>query len=159
MRYVLEQQRKKLSAACLVATLALSFVTSGVVFAAEAPDRYGSVSCHTDSGEVGVWVSIAVTTVDGQSKHCIPNKSGNIPINQSVIFIYLTNIIKFLSVGAGILAVGGVVWGGITYATARGNPGQIQKAVTTIISSVVGLVLLFLLVAIFNYLIPGKIFY
>lgn len=135
------------------AAAALFFTLVPLAAYAESQDNFGSVHCHTDTGEAGVWVSIAVN-----GKHCLANKQGNIPTNQSIIFIYLTSIIKFLTAGAGVLAIGGVVWGGIMYSTARGNSAQVQKAVTIILNSVVGLILFFLLAALFNYIIPGGVF-
>lgn len=114
-------------------------------------DPHNPSKCNIGNQE-GVWLSIAVG-----GRHCIPNSTGT-GVTGNVIFIYLKGIIQFLTGGAGILAVAGVVWGGITYATAQGNPGKIQKAITIIINASIGLVLFFLLAAIFNYLIPGGIF-
>lgn len=153
MKKVLWRYAKRALAGGAAAALMALMVAPGIALA-ESQDSPGSAHCHDDNGAEGVWVSIAIN-----GKHCIPNQKGNnVPTNQSVIFIYLTGIIKFLTGGAGVLAVGGVVWGSITYATARGNPGQVQKAITIIINSVIALILFFLLAGIFNYLIPGGIF-
>lgn len=117
--------------------------------------EFGSAKCQTTSGQDGVWVSIGVN-VQGSIEHCFATKGDR--VSNNVIVLYLIGIIQFLILGAGILAVGGVAWGGISYSMAQGNPGKIQQAVTKIIGSVVGLVLLFLLYALFNFIIPGQIF-
>lgn len=133
----------------------------GVFLAAPAfaetqnPDH--PAQCTTDDGQQGVWLAI---TIGG--RHCIanppPTNNTNVDITKNVIFGYLKDLIKFLTGGAGVLAVGGVVWGGISYSMAKGNPGQIQKSIKIILNSLLGLLLFFLLAAIFNYLIPGGLF-
>lgn len=92
-----------------------------------------------------VEVSIAI---NGQNK-CIPKTNA--------IFTWLTGIIRFLSAGVGIAVVGGIVYGGILYTTARDNSSQTQKAVYVITNAIVGLLLYLLMFAILNFLIPGGI--
>lgn len=66
-------------------------------------------------------------------------------------------IIRFLSIAVGIAVVGGIAFGGITYATAQGNPSGTQKAITIITNSIVGLMLYLLMFAILQFLIPGGV--
>lgn len=148
----------KIKTARLLASIFIFSVVllSGHVFAAEDPNhKFGSVDCTTSDNQPGIYVSIGVN-VGGSNSHCIP-KTGD-SISNNAIVLYLISMISFLTLGAGILSVGGIVFGGITYALAKGNPGKIQRAVTIIIGSVVALVLLFLLFAIFNFIVPGQIF-
>lgn len=80
------------------------------------------------------------------------NKDSDVGINDLVI-----EILRFLSIAVGIAVVAGISVGGITYSLGRGNPGQVQKGVTIITNSIIGLVLYFLLFAIVNFLVPGGV--
>lgn len=151
------QFKSKISALkILPAALIIVLVCATPAWAAEHQDDSKHPShCITNDNQEGVWLAIAV---NGQ--HCFANPPAGVSIDvtQNIIFIYLKGIIKFLTGGAGVLSVGGVVWGGIMYSTARGNPGQVQKAVKIILNSLIALLLFFLLAAIFNYIIPGGLF-
>lgn len=57
----------------------------------------------------------------------------------------------------GAVTVGGIVFGGILYSTARGNSGQVERAIGVIRNSVIGLVLYIFMFAILNFLVPGGI--
>lgn len=129
-------------AAIFIATI---FMVPGIAFAVPAPPP-PPAGC--------VKISIAID-VKGTPTNCVPiGGSGN----ANVIFTYLFGIIKFLTTGAGILSVGGIIVGGIRYSLAQGNPGKIQKAIVTMISSVIGLFLFFILAVLFNFLVPGGLF-
>ncbi len=66
-------------------------------------------------------------------------------------------IIKFLSFVVGIAVVGGIAFGGITYATSQGNPAGTQKGITIIMNAIIGLVLFLLMFALLQFLIPGGV--
>ncbi|MBH1957010.1 hypothetical protein I8H84_05530 [Candidatus Saccharibacteria bacterium] len=66
-------------------------------------------------------------------------------------------VLTIMSVGVGILAVGGIVYGAILYASAQDNAGQTKKAVEVITNTVIGLLLYGLMIAIVNWLIPGGV--
>ena len=126
------------------------FLLAGAVFFAIVLAPRPVAACA--GNEIELSIAVNGTT-------CIPKKQSNKEdITTNPIFIFLLGILKFLLAGAGVAAVGGVAYGGIYYATARGNSAQILKAVKIITNSVVAIVLFFLLFAIFNYLIPGGIF-
>lgn len=57
----------------------------------------------------------------------------------------------------GVAVVGGVVWGGITYATASGSPANVQKGRKIIGNSLMGLILFALMYAIIAFLLPGEV--
>lgn len=103
------------------------------------------VKCGDDQVAVGV-------SVNGQN--CVDKGT---TFETNVIFVWLSTIIKFLTVGVGLAATGGVVFGGFLYLTARGNAAQIEKAVTTIINALIGIGLYALAFAIINYLVPGGV--
>ena len=74
-----------------------------------------------------------------------------------VIGIMLT-IINFLAVGVGIAVVGGIIWGGMIYASSNGDSSKVQQAKTIIVNAVIGLLLFIFMYAIINYLVPGGLF-
>lgn len=67
-------------------------------------------------------------------------------------------VIIIVSVGVGIVAIGGIVYGAILYASAQDNQDQIRKAVAAIRSVVIGLLLYIFMVTILNFLVPGGVF-
>ena len=85
-------------------------------------------------------------------------QTGSGSIEQSGIWGILILVINILSVGVGIAAVGGVVYGSILYTTAGGGLDQTKKARAIIANTVVGIVLYIAMWALLNYMIPGGIF-
>lgn len=70
----------------------------------------------------------------------------------------LKMILLIMSVGVGIVAVGGLVYGAILYTSAQDSQDQIRKAIGIIRGVVIGLVLYVFMVAIINFLVPGGVF-
>ena len=70
----------------------------------------------------------------------------------------LTQIILIVSVGVGIVAIGGVVYAGTLYASAQDNQDQVRKSVNIIKGVGIGIILYVLMVAIINFLVPGGVF-
>lgn len=66
-------------------------------------------------------------------------------------------VLNILSVGIGIVAVGGIVYGAILYTSARDNSGQTQQAIGIIRNVVIGLLLYIFMVSILNWLVPGGV--
>ncbi len=64
-------------------------------------------------------------------------------------------VVRIMSVGIGILAVGGIVFVGIQYLTAGGNEEQTRKAKRRLFEIVIGIVAYVLMIAIMNWLIPN----
>lgn len=71
------------------------------------------------------------------------------------IFVVLLTIVNVVAFGVSLLVIGGIVYGGILYASASDNSGQTQKAISTITNSIIGLVLFSLLWVIINFIVPG----
>ena len=65
--------------------------------------------------------------------------------------------ISVLTVLIGVVAVGGIAYAAIIYATARDNQSQIGQAQTLLRNIVIGLVLYGFTIAIINWLIPGGV--
>lgn len=57
----------------------------------------------------------------------------------------------------GIVAVGGLAYAAILYASARDNKSQVEQAITIIRNIVIGLVMYGFIVAIINWLVPGGV--
>ncbi len=66
--------------------------------------------------------------------------------------------IRFLSVGVGVVAVGSIVLGGIQYTTSAGDPKKTAAAIERISSTLIALLIYFLIFAILNWLVPSGIF-
>lgn len=84
---------------------------------------------------------------------CDKDSSGS-----EVIGYILKAILMIMSVGVGILAVGGIVYGAILYSSAQDNAAQTKKAIEVIINTVIGLLLYIFMYSILNWLVPGGVF-
>lgn len=101
------------------------------------------------------------TEADGGEGKCAGEKTDFFACDAEggdAIIAVLKMILLIVSVGVGIVAVGGVVYGAILYASAQDSQDQIRKAVGIIRGVVIGLVLYVFMVAIINFLVPGGVF-
>lgn len=130
--------------------LTLSIVAGGLSFFVPATP-VAAQPCKTDGG---------VTIGETNAGDCATNTAfrfgscGNTNVGISCL---VGTLMRFLSVVVGIAVVGGITVGGIMYSTSKGNPANVQKAITIITNSVIGLVLFFLMFAIVNFLVPGGV--
>jgi len=90
---------------------------------------------------------------DPDVKYIPPND-----ITKSGIWSLLLMGINILTVGVGIAAVGGILWGSLLFLTAAGSPEQFKKARMVIWNVVVGIVVYAVMYALLNFLIPGGLF-
>lgn len=67
-------------------------------------------------------------------------------------------VVKIMTAGVGVLAVGAVIFGAILYTTSEGSPDKLSKARTVWINTIIGLLLFAFMVAITNFFVPGGIF-
>ena len=70
----------------------------------------------------------------------------------------LLQVINFLAVGVGIAVVGGIIWGGMLYASSNGDASKVQQGKMAIVNALIGLFLFIFMYAIINYLVPGGLF-
>lgn len=70
----------------------------------------------------------------------------------------LLDIINFLAVGVGIAVVGGIIWGGMLYASSNGDSSKTKQGISVIVNAVIGLLLFIFMYAFLNYLVPGGLF-
>ncbi len=101
-------------------------------------DYYGSHSCGRPPG-----VKISI---DLGCRH-----KGN------PILDMLFAVIRFLSVGVGLVVIGSIIVAGIQYTTSRGDPQATAKALGRVYSTVGALLLFIFAYAILNWLVPGAI--
>lgn len=143
------QIKKTVTLTALAAAILAVFILLAVPFTAHAAAPISN--CKTSDGKDGVKTAIAVG-----GTNCVPiNGSG---IQSNPIFIYITSILKVVSGLAGIATVGGFVWGGILYITARANASQVEKAKMVMVNSVIGLLMFIFMYAILQFLVPGGVF-
>lgn len=65
-------------------------------------------------------------------------------------------IIRFLSIGVGIIITASTVYAGVQYSLARDDPGQIGQAKSRIMNNLAALLIYIFAYAILNYVIPGQ---
>lgn len=82
----------------------------------------------------------------------------NSSAENSTIWNLLMEVLKVMTAGVGIAAVGGIVYGALLYTTAEDKPDQTKKAISIITNVVIGLVAYGLMYVGLNFLIPGGIF-
>ncbi len=132
----------------IAASMALGLLTSAVparVMAAPAQ----SANCTTTDGKPGTYTSIPFT-----GNHCVA--IGGDLQNNGIIQV-LKAVLGFLAGGIGIAVVGGIVYGGFLFMTARGNAAQVQQGETVIRDAVIGLLAFLGMAAVLNFIIPGGI--
>lgn len=137
-------------------------------FVSAAEGELGScVDADNDPATVGCGCEGDFTpSVDGTS--CVPvsqtdcageDGAAAVTLNKDncQIVAYLIIAINFLTAAAGIAIVGGMVYGGYLYLTARDNPGQIQAGRSRIVWSLIALLLLIFGYAALQWLVPGGV--
>ncbi|HSE29101.1 MAG TPA: hypothetical protein VLA77_00770 [Candidatus Saccharimonadales bacterium] len=129
-----------------IVSLFSCFLMSNAALANPIPQN---LRCTTSSGEQGIKTSIALV-----GERCIENGS---TFQTNPIVQVLVAVLALFAGGVGLVVVGGIVWGGFLYMTARGNSSQTQQAITVIINACVGLLLFIFMFAILNFIIPGGI--
>lgn len=96
--------------------------------------------------------------VDTAILSCSQNDPNAKDVDQTGFWGILILAINILSVGVGIAAVGGIVWGSVLYASAGGSPEQVKKAKTIITDVAIGLLLYAAMYAFLNFITPGGLF-
>lgn len=78
--------------------------------------------------------------------------------DHSAIVDMLFAIIRFLTNGVGLIVVGSLVWAGIQYTAAKGDPQAAAAAIKRVHSSVIALLMFVFAYALLNYVIPAGFF-
>jgi hypothetical protein len=85
-------------------------------------------------------------------------KAGAKTAEESPIWGVLLIVLNIMTAGVGILAVGGIVYASILYASAGDKAEQTKKAVSIITNVVIGIVAYGLMYVLLNFLVPGGVF-
>lgn len=145
-------RKTKIAALVAVATVFSVAFSQPVLAVCDNPSDYQQISINVPGAEQ-----------QSDGSYCFrvrgdANGDGNIDINDNPIINIVKGFLQFMVVGVGLAVVGGIIFGGLTYMTARANTGQIQKAEDIIRSAIIGLLLYIFAFALLNWLIPGGIF-
>ena len=132
---------------------------------APAPANSGSTSGSSSSSNSGS------SSSDGDAGENKENEDENQPIDNTPeevktailpeswkIEDILNMILLVVTTGVGIAAVCAIVYAGVLYITARDNAGQVSKAKTMIMNTVIGVVAYILMWAFLQWIIPGGVF-
>lgn len=145
-----------------IATLAVAYVQFiPAAYAAPAACTDGTDGCIGE-GTVSDTTTPKPVAGDGgkcttsiiDKKYCTSSKT----LESNGIWGLLIFILNIMTAGVGLLAVGGIIYGSIMYATAEDKTDQINKAKDIIFNVVIGLVAYVMMYAFLNFIIPGGIF-
>jgi hypothetical protein len=79
-------------------------------------------------------------------------------IEETGIWKLLLIALNVLTAGVGVAALGGIVYGAVTYTSAGGNPDRVKKAKEIFVNVVIGVISFAAMYGLLNFLIPGGIF-
>lgn len=130
----------------LITSCLISLVIGGLLLV--AMPHHAAAACGKDEVE---------TSFEWGGTKCFPIKTADGGVTNPLM-VGLLEIFNFLAIGVGIVVTGGIIYGGIIYATSNGNASQSQKGVTVIVNSVIGLLLFIFMYAILNFIVPGRLF-
>lgn len=86
------------------------------------------------------------------------SEGGEGEIENSGLWLVLTGVLNIMIVGVGVLAVAGIVYGSILYASAADNQEQVKNAMGIFRNVAIGLVTFAMMYSLLQFLIPGGIF-
>jgi len=86
------------------------------------------------------------------------DQGGGSGARDSGVWGILVTILKILTAGVGIVAVGGIVYASILYASAQEEASQVKQAKDIIKNVVIGIIAYGSIYLLLNFLIPGGIF-
>lgn len=78
--------------------------------------------------------------IDSPTDSSLSGESGS----GTVVVGKVIELLDFAAVFSSVVAVGFVVWGGVTYMTANGDADKIKKGTGTIVNALIGLAIIFL---------------
>ena len=136
----------------------ISLIITTVVFCLFGMGLYASGAYAATCGGV----EVSVLNCDNQPGGGGGNNNGGAvnsdDIQNSGVWKLLELVLNVMSGLVLIVAIGGLVYAAIMYASAQDNAGQVQQAIENIRNVVIGIVLYILMYVLLQYLIPGGIF-
>jgi hypothetical protein len=119
-------------------------------------DNKGEHQCGTGNGAESVSINLGCV-----GEKCVHSATANDPVCNTDINAVVDGafaIIRFLSIGVGIVVVASVVLAGIQYTSSQGDPAAVAKAMERVRNTVIGLGIYIFIYAILNWLVPAGIF-
>lgn len=74
-------------------------------------------------------------------------------VNKDSVFTFVQNVINWILIAVGIIAVLFIIIGGIRYATSAGDPDKVKKAKNTLLYAIIGLAVALLAAVIVNLVV------
>lgn len=99
------------------------------------------------------YIKLSVPLENGDDCLQEGGNSGNLEDN--IIFKYLGALIRFLSIGVGLVVVLMIIIAGIQYIVSAGNPQGIEAAKNRLTNALIALLLYIFMAAVLNFLVPG----
>ena len=123
--------------------LAAIVLMAGVLVVGSLPaNAAGNKGCEVDTA------IISCNNVD-------VDKAG---VENTGLWSILLLTINILTAGVGVLALAGLVYGGILYSSSGGSPEQIKKAKGIFTNVVIGVIAFGGMYALLNFIVPGGVF-
>jgi len=79
-------------------------------------------------------------------------------VEGTAVWSLLLMVVNILTAGVGIVAVAGIIYGSVMYASAGGNPENVKKARGIITNVVIGIIAYAFMFTILNFITPGGLF-
>ncbi len=117
-----------------------------------------SVAALVPSSQVAAKGQCAGVDVSYLDAFCKGGTGNADKVEDSGLWQILTGVLNIMIAGVGVLAVAGIVYGAILYASAGDNQSQVEQAMTIFRNVVIGLVAFALMYSLLQFLIPGGIF-
>ena len=129
----------------LYTVLSVMVIAMSTMMAIVAAPNVSAEACKNSEGVLGfpAWykgLECDAMTGGGQTV----NVSGDI----NKIWVIVMNIVQWLIVAGGYVAVFFIIFGGFKYIVAKGEPDKINNARTTIVNAIIGLIIVLASVAI-----------
>jgi Type IV secretion system pilin len=143
MSYVIEYMKLKQT----VISLFIGITLLLGVAALYTPGAY-AVTCNPDTEKCCGGVPTSLITCP---------ETGGEDESTNGVWAILKLVMQIMTGGVGVLAVGGLVYAGIVYTAAHGQPEQIKKARGMITNVVVGIIMYAIMFSLLNFLVPGGV--
>lgn len=118
-------------------------------------DNAAPAQSESEAGD-GKCAGVEVSYLDAICKGSGDGSDGN--IENSGLWQILTGILNIMIAGVGVLAVAGIVYGSILYASAADNQEQVKNAMGIFRNVAIGLVTFAMMYSLLQFLIPGGVF-
>ena len=104
-------------------------------------------------------IGLAVATLAGSAQFAFAQVNAGeiqaVPVLSGDLSVLITNLVNFILIIAGILAVLYLVWGGITYITAGGDAEKAGKGRTAITNAIIGIIIIMASFAIYKAVVQA----